>query len=131
MADACRVRMPIDSARAFFQAVAARGREPLLADAVGTWEFDIGDAGSWTIDVDRGALHVSERAGSVAAGAGGPPISRLHMAEPTLVRLAKGEGHENLLTALLRGALVVDGEISFLPRLQAILPIPAEWKVGT
>jgi len=117
--------MKVESARAFFEALAARGNEPRLADAVGTWEFDIDDAGRWTVAVDHGALHVADGRQAFAAG---EPTTRLRLREDELLRLVHGEGHENLFTALLRGDLVVEGELAFAQKLQAILPIPEEWR---
>ena len=121
--------MPIDSARAFFETLATRGREPRLADAVGTWEFEIEDVGTWTVTVDRGALLVTEGQRSFGTSAGAPPTSRLRLSEDELLRLVRGEGHENLFMALIRGALVIEGELAFAQRLQAILPVPEEWRV--
>jgi hypothetical protein len=119
--------MPIDSARAFFEALAARGREPRLADASGTWEFDIEGAGLWTVTVDRGALRVNKGRQSLPVEAGTPDKTRLRMAEDELLRLVRGDGHENIFMGLIRGAIVIEGELAFAQRLQAILPVPEEW----
>ena len=116
--------MEVESARAFFAALAARGHEPRLADAVGTWEFALDDAGSWTVTVDHGALHVAD---GQQAPAVEKPTTRIRLREDELLRLVRGDGHENLLTALLRGALVVEGDLAFAQKLQTILPIPEEW----
>jgi hypothetical protein len=120
--------MPIDNAHAFFEAVAAHEREPRLSDATGTWEFDVEGAGTWTISTDHGVLRVDQ--GPLDAAAGRKPRTRLRLKEDELVRLARGEGHENLLTALLRGALAVEGELAFAQRLQVILPVPEDWRVS-
>jgi hypothetical protein len=120
-------RMPIDSARAFFEAVAARGQEPRLADAVGTWEFDVDGVGTWSIAVDHGALRVAE--GATAKG-GTSPATRLRLREDELLRLANGEGHENVFTAVLRGAASVEGDLAFGNRMRVILPMPDDWRVG-
>lgn len=116
--------MPIDSARAFFEAVAARGHEPRLTDAVGTWEFDVDGAGTWTVTVDHGAL-------AVASAAGAKPTTTLRLDEVELLRLVSGDGHENLFMAMIRGAVGIEGQLAFAARLQAILPIPEEWRTGT
>jgi hypothetical protein len=115
-------RMQIDNASQFFGALAARGREPRLGDATGTWEFDLDGAGTWTVKVDRGAL-------SVASGQSGEPATaRLELSEAELVRLANGDNHENPLTGVLRGVIHVAGELPFAQRLFAILPMPDDWK---
>lgn len=126
--------MAIDTARAFFETVAARGRDERLKDAVGAWEFDIEGAGSWTIAVDHGVLRVSggkPTAQSQPSPKEAQPNVRLHLSEAELLRLAHAEGHENLLTALLRGALDFEGELAFGQKLQAILPLPEDWRTGS
>ena len=68
--------------RQFFGALAARGQEPRLGNATGTWQFDVEGAGTWTVRVDQGAL-------SVASGQpSGSPTARLNLSEAELVRLA-------------------------------------------
>ena len=119
--------MAIDSAPSFFEALAAHGQEPRLADAVGSWELDVEDAGVWTVSVDHGALRVAE--GTLGA-ASGKPTTRLRLREDELLRLAHGDEHENLFTALLRGALVIEGELGFAQRLQALLPVPDDWRTA-
>jgi hypothetical protein len=116
--------MQIESARAFFQTLAARAQEPRLANTVGTLELDVMGSGTWTITVDRGAVRVAE---------GPPPKSdiepgtRIHVREDELVRLLRGEYHQNLVTALLRGALVIEGDLRLAQSLQAIVPVPEDW----
>lgn len=116
--------MRIDSARAYFEALAARGRESGLADAVGTWQFEIEGAGTWTVTADHGAVLVAE-----GAPANGSPRTKLHMSEDELLRLVRGDDHENLFMALLRGELEIEGELAFAHALHAILPVPDEWRV--
>jgi len=114
--------MQIENANQFFGALAARGREPRLGSATGTWEFDVDGVGTWTVKADQGTLSVAN---------GQPPESptaRVHMSEAELVRLAAGDDHENPLTGLLRGAIQVDGDLAFAQRLLAFLPLPSDWK---
>ena len=42
------------------------------------------------------------------------------------MRLARGDRHENLFTGVIRGAIVIEGELAFAQRLQTILPLPDE-----
>ncbi len=112
--------MRIDSPRAYFQAIAARATEPWLHDAVGCWVIDVDGAGSWTIHVDHGALRVSD---GPAAG----PTARIRVDQPDFLRLARGEDHENLITALLRGEILeYDGDLAFAQKLRSILPLPTD-----
>jgi putative sterol carrier protein len=114
--------MQIENANQFFGALAARGREPRLGNASGTWQFDVDGAGTWTVKVDNGSL-------SVAAGQPpDPPTARLMMSEAELVRLADGDAHENPLTGLMRGAVHVTGDLGFAQRLLSIMPLPEDWK---
>jgi len=114
--------VPLDSARAFFEALAARSHEPRLADAVGTWEFNIDDSGMWTISVDHGALSVTDGAPSPPAEGITESKARFRMREAELLRLVRGDGHENLFLGVIRGAIMVEGELAFAQRLQVILP---------
>jgi hypothetical protein len=54
------------------------------------------------------------------------PTTRLRLGENELVRLARGDRHENLFTGVVRGAIVVEGNVSFAQRLQTLLPLPDE-----
>jgi len=122
--------MPVENARVCFEALARRGHEPRLADAVGTWEFDIQDVGTWTVAVDHGALSVTDTRTRTADGARAP-TTRLRLGEDELVRLARGDRHENLFTGVIRGAIVIEGELAFAQRLQTILPLPDEQSART
>ena len=118
--------MSVGNARACFEALARRGHEPRLADAVGTWEFDIQDVGRWTVAVDHGALSVTDNTRTRTADGARAPTTRLRLGEDELVRLARGDRHENLFTGVIRGAIVIEGELAFAQRLQTILPLPDE-----
>jgi len=112
--------MTIDSPRDYFETIAARGSEPTLRNEVGTWQIDVDGAGTWSIHVDHGSLQVKN---------GPEPMStaRVRISSSELVRLARGDQHENLLTALLRGAIAeVHGDLVFAQKLRAIMPLPAE-----
>jgi hypothetical protein len=112
--------MQIRDAREYFEALKARDREPRLRNVVGTWQIDVDKVGTWSIEVDRGVLRVTE-------GSSSAPKARLRFEEPAFVRLANGEGHENLITALLRNAIAgFEGDVAFAQKLQALLPLPEE-----
>jgi hypothetical protein len=98
---------------------------------VGTWAFDIEDVGTWTVAVDHGALTVTDTTRTGTAGGARAPTTRLRLKEDELVRLARADRHENLFTGVVRGAIVVEGELAFAQRLQTILPLPDEQSAGT
>lgn len=109
--------MTIDTPRAYFETIAARGREPRLEHDVGTWQIDVDGAGTWSIHVDHGALQVEE-------GPDPTSTAQLRLGQAEFVRLARGDEHENLLTALLRGAIrELHGDLAFAQKLQAIMPL--------
>jgi hypothetical protein len=111
-----KVRTPRD----YFEAIRGLGHEPGLADAVGTWEIDVEGEGSWAVRVDHGKLSVEALNGARRSDA----TVRVRMAAPDFVRLARGEAHENVITAVLRGAIHVEGDIRFAQKIQNILPLP-------
>ncbi|HKQ72026.1 MAG TPA: SCP2 sterol-binding domain-containing protein [Polyangiaceae bacterium] len=112
--------MPIDSARSFFDLVKARGNEPRLQHLVGTWEFDIDGEGKWFASVDHGALDVRRDAPEVA------PRSKLRVSRDDFLRVVRGDDHENLITASMRGLICFEGDIAFTQALGAFIPFEAE-----
>jgi hypothetical protein len=122
--------MPVGSAPACFEALARQGYEPRLADAVGTWEFNIEDVGTWTVAVNHGELRVTAKQ-TRPVDSGGVPTTRFRLREDELVRLARGDRHENLFTGVIRGAIVVEGQMAFAQKLQTILPLPDEESART
>jgi putative sterol carrier protein len=109
--------MEVKDARSYFEALAGMTTpQPWLRGSVGTWQLDVEGAGTWSVAVDHGALTVSK-------GPAKKPTARLKLDEPELVRLARGEAHENLVTALLRGRVVLEGDLAFAQGLRAILPL--------
>ena len=115
---------PIHDARAVFDALADR-REPRLADVAGTWTFDLGGAGTWSVAVDRGDLRVVEG----PASDGDAPSIRLRLTEEDLVRIAQGDD-ENLMSAVLRGTVAIEGDLELAQPLMHVLPLPAKWRAA-
>jgi hypothetical protein len=113
--------MTIANAREFFATLASRGREPRLADTTGTWQFEVDGLGTWSVKVDRSAFNVAEGPQSDVTAAS------FRISEEELVRLANGGGHENLLTALLRGVIHLNGQLRFAQKLWTIVPFPQGW----
>ena len=73
--------------------------------------FDIAGVGSWRISVDRGRVAVEESRESADLV--------LELPEVLLLEIVSGE--KNLLTAFMRGEVVVDGDIAYIPALQRLL----------
>ena len=102
----------------FFDALAARGREPALVKATGTLRVDLTDGrrrtGAWLIAIDKGKVEVSRRRDG---------------ADCTM-RLEEGlfdgivSGRVNMIAAVLRGAVQLDGDLRLLVRFQRLFPGP-------
>jgi hypothetical protein len=118
----------IDTPRQYFERLADHGHSPYLVNTAGTWEFDIEGHGSWRVEFEHGALRVVP-----PDPAREPPRAgaRLRITGADFVRLARGDGHENVITALLRGALRVEGDLLTAQLIQAVLPVPTEWESAT
>lgn len=120
--DAPSFVMQHTTARACLETLAASGLEPALRGVTGVCELDLQDAAEkdrrWSIRIDDGRLTVSD-----AAVADDQADARLHMRESDFVELALGKEHENLLTAVLRGRLRVEGDLRFAQCLQLLLPL--------
>jgi len=112
-----RTTTSISTAREYFDALRTVAPISRLRDAEGTWEFEIDGAGSWAVRVDHGRLEVVD-------GVVPDPTARFRFTEPEFVRLATGEGHENLITAAIRGAMLdFDGDIRFAQKAQCFIPL--------
>jgi predicted lipid carrier protein YhbT len=101
----------------FFTDLAGRGQEPLLRKARGTLRFEVADGKRverWVVTADRGKLAVSRRAARADCVVRGP-------AE---VFDAIVGGEQNALTALLRGAVEVEGDVELLVLFQRLFPGP-------
>ena len=106
-----------DATETFFQELASRGHDPRLANARGTLRFDLtngGRAARWLVAIDKGDIAVSRRNAKadcvVRAGKG------------LFDDIAKGEA--NAFTAVLRGAMSIDGEPELLVSFQRLFPAP-------
>ena len=107
-----------DTVEEFFQELADKGHQPLLAKVKGTVRFDLengnGPTDHWLVAVDHGDFTVTHE--NTAADC-------MIQAEKELFeRLITGE--ENAIAATLRGALVCVGNVELLFAVQRIFPGP-------
>lgn len=101
----------------FFDALARRGYEPLLARASGTVRFDLVDGTRtrhWYVAVGKGDVTVSHQSPTTDAS----------------VRVDKAffddmvRGRVNATAAILRGAMVPEGDLGLLLLFQRLFPGP-------
>ena len=98
----------------FFDELAQRGYEPTLAKASGTARFEIrnGKTERWLLTVDKGRLSVSRR--NTRAD------TVVRSDRQTFDRVAAGR--ENVLAAVLRGEIAIEGDSRLLVGLQRLFP---------
>jgi len=101
----------------FFDELGSRGHEPLLRKVTGSARFDV-VAGQrterWLVTIDKGDIRVSR--GNAAAG------SVLRADKASFDRVVAGQ--LNLMAAVLRGEVAVEGDPRLLVRLQRLFPRP-------
>jgi len=97
------VTMTEDAVTAFFEDLGSRGYEPLLRNVSGTVRFDLVSgktAERWLVTIRKGNLGVS----------------RKNVAADTTMRLSRAlfgaaaSGETNVLSAMLRGEVVLEGD---------------------
>jgi putative sterol carrier protein len=108
----------------------ARDHQPLLEKCSGSVRFELTDGAAidrWRVDIRKGDVTVSHRANRADCVLRAP--------KALFGKIASGR--ENAMAAVLRGALIVEGNIDLLMAFQRILPSPprtartagAGWKV--
>ena len=106
-----------DATSEFFSALARRGHEPLLQNADGSVRFELerdGDTEHWLVTIHNGELAVSDQ--NVVADC-------VVRAEKSFFdHLARGDA--NAMAALLRGELLVQGDLELLALFQRLFPGP-------
>ncbi len=106
-----------DATARFFEALGARGHEPLLEKATGTLRFEIAQGrrvDRWLVSIAKGDIAVSKKAGAADV------VVRLDRV--LFEKLAKGR--ENAFAAMLRGAIGVEGRPQLVVLFQRLLPSP-------
>ena len=109
--------MRSDSTAGFFDELASRGYEPLLRKVTGSARFDVvagRQTERWLVTIDKGDIRVSR--GNAAAD------SVLRADKASFDRIVAGQ--LNLMAAVLRGELAVEGDPRLLVRLQRLFPRP-------
>jgi putative sterol carrier protein len=107
----------VDATADFFADLGRAGTVPLLAKASGSLRFELRESKGvehWRVDVRKGDVTVSHRAGPADCVVWGP--------KSLFEKLAAGR--ENAMAAVLRGALTVEGDMDLLLAFQRILPGP-------
>jgi putative sterol carrier protein len=108
-----------DATAEFFDGLAGRGYEPLLAKVGGSARFDVIDGertDCWLVTIDKGSIGVS----------------RASAAADCVLRTDKGAsdrivgGELNFMAAVLRGEVTVQGDPRMLVRLQRLFPRPQD-----
>ena len=109
--------MTADTTAVFFDGLGSRGLEPLLRKATVSARFELVDGKRtehWLLVVDKGDIQVSR--GDAAAD------SVLRAGKASFERVVAGE--LNLMAAVLRGEVAVEGEPRLLVLLQRLFPRP-------
>lgn len=106
-----------DATAEFFDALEARGHEPMLEKATGTLRFDLTDGKRttrWLVAIDRGAVSISH------ANAKADCVVRTE--KKLFDRIASGK--QNAMAALLRGRVELRGDPTLLLPFQRLFPGP-------
>ena len=109
--------MPSDSTATFFEALAKRGRDPILASTSGTLRFELGGGARreyWYVTISKGDV----------------TTSRANAEADAVVRCDKAlfdgmvTGRVNATAAMLRGAVQAEGDLGLLMSFQRLFPSP-------
>jgi putative sterol carrier protein len=107
----------VDATAKFFDDLDRNGHEPLLEKASGSLRFELTEGKTverWRVEVRKGDIAVSHKASAADCVLRAP--------KPLFDKLASGR--DNAMAAVLRGALIIEGDIDLLIAFQRILPGP-------
>lgn len=90
--------------------------EPYLKGVHGTFSFDIENAGNWYVVVDDGKLTITEVKKDADC--------TIRCDEQEFVDIA--EGRKNMLTAVLRGEMTIQGDAALAQKVHALARLRAE-----
>ncbi len=108
----------MDATAHFFDDLAHRGHLPLLAKAQGSVRFDISDGDrtdQYLVTIDQGDLRVSNETA--------PAECVIAMDRAMFEAIASGE--RNAMAALLRGAVLVEGNPRLAVLVQRLFSVPS------
>lgn len=102
-----------ESAREFFEQLAARtaGGSERTRGLTASYRFDVDGAGSWRVEVDDGAVSVSEADAAADCVIG--------VSEGTLLGIVSGR--QSPMGAFLMGKIRVEGDVGLAMRLRDLL----------
>src|SRR5258707_13908602 len=95
----------VESTEAFFAELATQSYEPLLHLVSGTYLFDIAGAGMWRVVTNRGKLSVTQ----LQADGGAKRDADCTIVCDKSELDALGQGRQNIMTAVLRGQILAEG----------------------
>jgi hypothetical protein len=108
-----------DATARFFEELGSRGYEPLLHDGAGSVRVDLSEGGQvehFTVRIDKGNVRVSHSAARADATV---------RAERTMFN-KMAEGTVNATSALLRGTLVIEGDLGIATAFARLFPSPPD-----
>jgi hypothetical protein len=94
---------------AFFDRVARSTVQPRLRRLTGVCQFNIEGAGTWQIELKRGAASVTRGAERNAP----PPNCVVSTTARNMVRILHHEGNLNIVAAVLQELVTVTGDVAF------------------
>jgi len=109
--------MMTDVTAAFFDALHARGHEPLLAKGRGSLRFDIVDGEQteqWFLTISKGDVAVSRD--------GADPTGTIRASRQVFESLTRGES--NAMASALRGETAIEGDVELVLMFSRVLPGP-------
>ncbi|MEU6074822.1 SCP2 sterol-binding domain-containing protein [Micromonospora sp. NPDC047074] len=104
---------------AFFEQLTAVGHDPRLCKVRGSVRFDIRDGEQveqWLLDIDHGQMRVTQGAG--------PAGTVITVSAEVAEAMTRGE--MNGLAAIIRGDILVDGDIGLAMRVGRLFPKASE-----
>jgi putative sterol carrier protein len=100
-----------ENARQFFESLEGRAAQSSKAGGLtATYLFEIADAGTWTVRVDNGDVHVHE--------GGGEADTTIEASQDTFMQIVRGE--QNPTSAFMMGKLKVRGDMGKAMKLQQL-----------
>jgi len=98
--------------------------EPYLKGVHGTYSFEIENAGNWFVTVEDGKVTITEE----ITGEKKDADCVICCDEQEFVDIA--EGRKNMLTAVLRGEMTIQGDAALAQRVHALARMRAEQRAG-